>query len=272
MQTVANKSETMRYIEQFKIKVQKKFGQNFIIDPSIVKKIASESDIKPETTVIEIGPGLGALTQQLAMYAKKVIAYEIDPQMVQVLSSWIDRKKIEVIQQDFLSVDLEALNLKDVVICSNVPYYITTPIIFKCLESQSSFRQMTLMMQKEMAERLAAKVNSKDYNALSVLMELFFTRQLIMNVKAQCFYPRPQVDSCVLALKRNQRKVEDYREFIQFVKLCFTQRRKTLVNNLKPLAKDVVKALQVCGLDEQVRAQALRLEDFLKLYEVLYEA
>lgn len=271
MDKIAKKSVTQQLLNEFGLRAKKKFGQNFLVDPSVIEKIVNHSGLDKETTVIEIGPGLGALTQQLAHHAKEVIAYEIDKQMVEVLNSWITDEPIQIIHQDFLTVDLNAMNITNCVICSNVPYYITTPIIFKCLESKLPFKQMTLMVQKEMAERLLAPVNTENYNALSVLMNLFFIQKNIMKVPANCFYPRPNVDSNVIALMRNEEKVEDYQGLIDFVKLCFTQRRKTLINNLKPLEKDIESILRKLGYVTTLRAQECSLEDFKKIYQCVYE-
>ena len=269
MKIIANRSVTMSLLDQYQVKVRKNYGQNFIIDPSIVSKIAQNCGATKTTTVLEIGPGLGSLTQQLALVAKEVISYEIDPQMVEVSSHELADLNVRIIHQDFMEADLSEIKADDLVVCSNVPYYITTPIIFKCLESQLPVKQLTLMVQKEMAQRLNAHVNSKHYNALSVIMELFFERKTLMQVPADCFYPKPNVDSTVIQLIRNQNDVLAKQDFIVFVKKCFTQRRKTLVNNLKQDYPMIEEVLRQCAISPSIRAQELTVQQFVALYDKL---
>lgn len=266
----------MSLLEKHGLNAKKRLGQNFIIDPSIVKKIAENSGATNTTTAIEIGPGLGALTQQLSYIANQVVAIEIDNDMVEVLKDSMDVDNVQVIHQDFLEVDLSQFNhLEDVVVCANVPYYITTPILFKLIESDLKLSQITLMVQKEVAERLSAKVGSKEYNALSVMMDYLFEHKLLFKVPAACFYPKPRVDSMVITLKfKHSIKVQDQQKFFDFVKTCFVQRRKTLNNNLKEILDnhEIEKLFIDNNLKPSVRAQELTTNQFIDMYRSVYEA
>lgn len=271
MKTIAQYSVTQQLLKQYDLHAKKRFGQNFIIDPSVVQKIARESGATQESVCIEIGPGLGALTQKLSEVAKQVISIEIDDDMVEILQNECQLDNVEIVHQDFLEYDLNQLNsAQDIVVCANVPYYITTPILFKLIESDLNIRQITLMVQKELGQRLVAQVGSKEYNALSIMMATLFDFKTIMNVSKRCFYPSPKVDSVVVGLirKPNTHHLDDY---FKFVKQSFTQRRKTLVNNLKETI-NIVPALKQLGHSEMIRPQQLSPDQFRELYEALYEA
>lgn len=275
MPTISNYKVTMGLLEKHGLNAKKRLGQNFIIDPSVVKKIAENSGATRLTTTIEIGPGLGALTQQLSLVANEVIAIEIDDDMVEVLKDSLDVDNVKIIHQDFLEVDLSQFShLEDVVVCANVPYYITTPILFKLIESDMKLSQITLMVQKEVAERLSAKVGSKEYNALSVMMDYLFDHKLLFKVPAACFYPKPRVDSMVISLKyKNSQLVKDQQKFFDFVKTCFVQRRKTLNNNLKEIldSYQIEKLFLDNKLKPSVRAQELTTSQFIEMYRGVYE-
>ena len=275
MPTISNYKVTMGLLEKHGLNAKKRLGQNFIIDPSIVKKIAENSGATRLTTAIEIGPGLGALTQQLSLVANEVIAIEIDDDMVEVLKDSLDVENVKIIHQDFLEVDLSQFShLEDVVVCANVPYYITTPILFKLIESDLKLSQITLMVQKEVAERLSAKVKTKEYNALSVMMDYLFEHKLLFKVPAACFYPKPRVDSSVVSLKyKHSKQVHDQKKFFDFVKTCFVQRRKTLHNNLKAIldSTQIEKLFLINNLKPSVRAQELTTQQFIEMYRSIYE-
>ncbi|AMC92466.1 dimethyladenosine transferase [Erysipelothrix larvae] len=270
METIANKKVSMAYLQEYELRAKKKFGQNFIIDPSVVRKIASLSH--GGDTVVEIGPGLGALTQQLALMYKQVIAYEIDPHMVEVLSSSLSElDNVEVVLQDFMKADLSRFKGQKVSVCANLPYYITTPLLFKLMELD--VYGMTLMVQKEIGERLAAKPNTREYSALTIQIQYYFDVKTVMNVSKESFHPRPNVDSIVVSLTPKAVEMPyDEKAFFAFVKACFQFRRKTLTNNLKTLNLDVDyhAVLTSCGIDEKVRADMLSYDDYIKLYGVLY--
>lgn len=266
MKIISQYNVTQSILNQYDLHAKKRFGQNFIIDPSVVEKIARSCGANSNTTVLEIGPGLGALTQQLAMVAKEVISIEIDQDMVEILNNECELENVTIVHQDFLDYDLSQLKDKeDIVVCANVPYYITTPILFKLIESELKIRQITLMVQKELGQRLVADINTKEYNALSVMMATLFDFKTVMNVNKRSFYPSPKVDSVVVALLRKA-DYSEYKEFFSFVKKAFTQRRKTLVNNLKDEI-DITGVLESLGHSVMIRPQQLTQAQFLEIYE-----
>ncbi len=272
MENIANKTVSMKYLEKYERYAKKKFGQNFIIDPSVVKTIARHSGSGP--LVLEIGPGLGALTQQLSYNYDEVIAYEIDPHMVEILKESLDGlENVSVILQDFLKADLESLKQRPMDVCANLPYYITTPLLFKLMELPVN--RMTLMVQKEIGDRLSAKPGTKDYNALSIQIQYYFDVKVAMHVSKESFHPRPEVESVVLTLSPTHNTMEyNEQEFFTFLKSCFQFRRKTLLNNLKTLKLDVnlSKVITDLGYEVNVRADALSFEDFKKIYGALDHA
>jgi len=271
MEIIANKNVSMAYLKKYEQYAKKKLGQNFIIDPSVVKTIAAHSGTGP--IVLEIGPGLGALTQQLAFNYEKVIAYEIDPFMVEILKeSLAGLDHVTVILEDFLKSDISTLKGVKIDVCANLPYYITTPLLFKLMELDVN--QMTLMVQKEVGDRLSAVPNTKDYNALSIQMQYYFDIKRVMRVSKASFHPQPNVESIVLKMTpKNNTMPYDEREFFEFVRGCFQFRRKTLQNNLKQMELDnIAHQLQMIDIDPQIRAESLILEDFMRMYEVFYHA
>ncbi|HHX52804.1 MAG TPA: ribosomal RNA small subunit methyltransferase A [Erysipelothrix sp.] len=268
MKIISNYSVTQELLKKYDLFAKKRLGQNFIIDPSVVKKIARDSGADSNTVVLEIGPGLGALTQQLSKVSKEVISIEIDTDMVEILNNELDCDNCTIIHQDFLEYDLNQLqDQQELVVCANVPYYITTPILFKLIESDIHFKQITMMVQKELGQRLVAQVGSSQYNALSVIISMLFDYSVVMNVDKRCFYPMPKIDSIVVALKTKELdKLFDYERFFEFVKKCFTQRRKTLVNNLKEWG-NVSPILEELGYSQTIRPQELTPSQFKEIYE-----
>lgn len=255
------------------LKAKKKYGQNFLIDNNVVDKIAKESCDKQLRT-IEIGPGIGALTEMLLKYSLKVTAYEIDKDLYQILKdTFVNEERLELFLQDFLKLDFKQipyLNEK-IVVCANLPYYITTPILFKLIESGLDFKNITVMVQKEMADRFKAQVNDENYNALTVIINYLFDVRHVMDVSRKVFYPSPNVDSSVISfVPKIERNKEFEKEFFDFVEKCFVQRRKTLKNNLKEfLNQEVIEQIyQSMNLKENIRAQELSVIDYLKMYEV----
>lgn len=251
---------------------KKKFGQNFLIDDNVVDKIAKiacDSDL----LTIEIGPGLGALSEHLLKYSKEVVAYEIDSDMYEILvDEFKDETRFKVILCDFLDVDLSIYEGKKLNIASNLPYYVTTPILFKLFESKLDFKKITVMVQKEVCDRFVAKVNSEDYNALSIIVQYLFDVKMEMNVRKTCFYPEPKVDSAIVSFTpKRERDFEYEKGLFTFIENCFVKRRKTLNNNLKEFLDNEVifRLYKECNLKENVRAQEIELNDFIKLYEVL---
>lgn len=253
------------------LKAKKKFGQNFIIDSNIVEKIAKVGSDKDLLT-IEIGPGLGALSEQLCKYSKCVDAYEIDKDMYEILLNELKEDNFNITLKDFLDVDLKKYEKQKINVVSNLPYYVTTPILFKLFKSNLDINQITVMVQKEVADRFNAKVNSEDYNALSLIVQYLFDVKLEMNVSKNCFYPVPKVDSSVISFKPKRIRDFKYEEgLFDFIENCFKQRRKTLNNNLKDfLNEDKINLIyDNLKLDRNVRAQELTLDDFIKMYEVV---
>ncbi len=274
---IATISRTQEILEKFNLSAKKGYGQNFIIEPAIVEKIAGFS-LCDNQCVIEIGPGIGALTEQLCQRAKQVIAFEIDERLIDVLDySLSGYTNVEVRHQDFLKSDFEEVvyQLKDkyekVVVCANLPYYITAPILFKIFESSAKVDAITVMMQKEVADRFCAKPSTKEYNALSVLGQDLYTIKTVMKIPKTIFNPKPKVDSAVVQFIPKEGKVyAQEKDFFEFVKACFKQRRKTLYNNLKEYYEDGEKANRVItqsSLEPSVRAEALELSSFRLLYE-----
>lgn len=272
---ISANARTLAILKQYGMSAKKGFGQNFIIDPSVVEKIARVSGINETTNVIEVGPGIGALTEQLALKAKSVTAYEIDPRCIEVLADTMSPyPNVTVILKDFLEVSADELPEGELTLCANLPYYVTTPILFHILENLPKITSFTIMVQKEVADRFVAKPSTKDYNALSIIVQTLYEVKNVMNVPKGVFLPRPNVDSAVVRfVRRSVLPVEDPDRFFKLVKTSFTQRRKTLANNLKELGNQekIQSSILKAGLQESVRAEALTLAEFVKLYEVWYE-
>lgn len=279
---IATPSRTKEILEKYDLYAKKNYGQNFLVESGIVDKIARSAMSENDCTVFEIGPGIGALTQFLSHYAKKVVSFEIDDRLLPVLEDTLSEcDNVEIVHTDFLEVDLKAcvdqyrLEGSDVVIAANLPYYITTPILFKIFESDADIKQITVMMQKEVADRFSAKPNTKDYNALSVITQYRCDVKPVMKVPKNVFNPKPNVDSAVVQFRfHKQTQLKDEQAFFELVKACFKQRRKTMLNNYgafctsKEEAKENLKQAQIA---ENARAESLDLDTFIKLYEVHYE-
>jgi 16S rRNA (adenine1518-N6/adenine1519-N6)-dimethyltransferase len=275
---IASKHRTFEIIDQFQLHAKKGYGQNFIIDPSIVMKIAQSAQLTPDTLVIEIGPGIGALTEQLAQLAKHVLAFEIDKTLIPVLEHTLsDYQNVTIINEDFLTIDLndylaEAISQQQpIVVCANLPYYITTPILFKIFESNTPISYITVMVQKEVADRFGAKVNTKDYNALTVITNYQYDVSLVMKIPRMIFSPQPNVDSAVIQFKTKPYQSEGKQRLFTMIKACFKHRRKTIFNNYKEYLQDSALAeynLSRAGINLQTRAEALTLSQFIRLYEV----
>jgi len=278
---IATVSRTKEIMDKYGLHTKKRYGQNFLIEPSIVERIAKSIPQADKLLVVEIGPGIGALTQQLSKVATKVLAYEIDNELIPVLADTLsDCDNVEIRNQDFLTVNLcqEFENwIKEgyeIAIAANLPYYITTPILFHLFESGIGIRDITVMMQKEVADRFLAKVSTKDYNALSVITQYRADTKMVMKVPKEVFIPRPKVESKVIrfTLVDLDKRIKDQDRFFELVKTCFEQRRKTIVNNLSLLfPKEQAQAyLQKANILANRRAETCNLEEFIQLYEVIY--
>lgn len=278
-QVIATPSRTKELLEKHDLYAKKSFGQNFLVEPGIVDKIARHAVVSDHSVVFEIGPGIGALTQFLCEYAKKVIAFEIDERLPSVLAdSLSEYDNFELVMEDFLKVDINSYidplveEGYDVVFAANLPYYITTPILFQLFESKANISAITVMMQKEVADRFSAKPNTKDYNALSVITQYRCEVTSVMKVPRNVFNPKPNVDSAVLQFRFKETNPElDEAAFFELVKACFKQRRKTILNNFGDYLGNKEKAreiLEKAEVSPQARSESLSLEDFLHLYEV----
>ena len=279
MKPIATPSRTKEILEKYDLFAKKNYGQNFLVEVGIVSKIAQAAVCSDHCVVFEIGPGIGALKQMLSAHSKKVVAFEIDERLPEVLKDTLsDCDNVEVILKDFLEVDLKSFVDEyvkqgyDVVIAANLPYYITTPILFKIFESKADIKQITVMMQKEVADRFTAQTNTKDYNALSVITQYRCDVKSVVKVPKNVFNPKPNVDSAVLQFRFKKTDPSiDETKFFTIVKSCFTQRRKTLLNNLGTLlGKDIAKqVLETAQIEPSRRAESCNMDEFIQIYQVI---
>lgn len=281
---LSSPAATAAILEKYKFHFQKKYGQNFLIDANILNKIVEAAAITKEDCVIEIGPGIGTLTQYLAEAAGSVIAVEIDNNLIPILEDTLSEyPNASVIHGDILKVDLNKLVMeknqgKPVKVVANLPYYITTPIIMELLESHLPIDSITVMVQKEVADRMEVGPGTKDYGALSLAVQYYSSPKIMINVPKTCFIPQPNVGSAVIRLTLHDNppvKVSDEALLFQIIRASFNQRRKTLVNSLSNggiCNKEViVLALQHIGLSESIRGEALTLEEFAQLSNEIKE-
>jgi 16S rRNA (adenine1518-N6/adenine1519-N6)-dimethyltransferase len=277
---LSNPQETIRVIKENEFTFRKNYGQNFLIDSHVIDKIVAAAEIDKETDVLEIGPGIGTLTQYLAEAARSVTAVEIDDKLIPILGKTLSEyDNVTVIHGDIMKQDVAAIfDGKPFKIVANLPYYITTPIIMSLLESRVPADSITVMIQKEVADRMKAGPGSKDYGALSLAVQYYCEPYLAANVPPNCFMPRPQVGSAVIRLKildKPSVEVKDEKLLFKIIRGAFNQRRKTLANavaNFEGLSftrSEVEEALSNLGFDIRVRGEALTLEEFGKLSDEL---
>ena len=279
-------SATKEIINKYSFAFQKKFGQNFLIDSNVLESIIRGAEITKDDFVLEIGPGIGTMTQYLCEAARQVVAVEIDKMLIPILEDTLSEyDNVEVINQDVLKVDIKSLaeeknNGKPIKVVANLPYYITTPIIMGLFESGVPIDSITIMVQKEVADRMQTGPGSKDYGALSLAVQYYATAKVILNVSATCFMPRPNVDSAVIKLTRHKEptvNVADEKLMFKIIRASFNQRRKTLVNGLKnspelSFSKEqIVEAIEKIGKPETIRGEALTLEEFAELANAFTE-
>lgn len=270
---IASPQVTNHILHRFKLRADKKLGQNFLIDESVVRRIVEAAELTPEDTVLEVGPGIGTLTQGLAESGASVVAVELDKRLLPVLDVTLEGyDNVRIVNGDILQVDImEQVQKPDFKCCANLPYYITTPIIFAILEKRLPMERLVVMVQKEVAERMAAKPGSKDYGALSVAIQYFTEPEIAFIVPPSSFIPAPSVDSAVIVCKRHSTppvEVCDENLFFRVVKAAFSLRRKMLSNSLKNMGikgEQVTKWLELAGVDGKRRAETLSLEDFAAL-------
>lgn len=282
MEKLSNPQVTIQIIKKYDFAFQKRFGQNFLIDGHVIEKIINAADITKDDTILEIGPGIGTMTQYLAEAAGKVYAVEIDKNLLPVLDETLaEYDNVEVINNDILKIDINALlgeEAENVKVVANLPYYITTPIIMGLFENHIPAKSITVMVQKEVALRMQATPGSKDYGALSLAVQYYANPYIVANVPPNCFMPRPNVGSAVIRLTRWDNppvQVKDEKLMFDLIRASFNQRRKTLQNginnapNLNFSKEQVVGALSKMGLSESVRGEALTLEQFARLSDLL---
>ena len=279
MAYLGSPSATKEIINKYSFAFQKKFGQNFLIDSNILESIVSAADITKDDFVLEIGPGIGTMTQYLCEAARQVVAVEIDKMLIPILKDTLSEyDNVEVINQDVLKLDIKALaqeknNGKPIKVVANLPYYITTPIIMGLFESKVPIESITIMVQKEVADRMQTGPGSKDYGALSLAVQYYADAKVQLNVSASCFMPRPNVDSAVIKLTAHEKPVVDVDEALMFkvIRASFNQRRKTLGNGLKNSSEldytkeEIVQAIKAIGKEENIRGEKLTLEEFAAL-------
>lgn len=283
---IATPSRTKEILKKYEFAFKKSLGQNFIIDVNILENIIKHAGVDPSIGVIEIGPGIGALTEQLAIHADKVVAFEIDGRLLPILEDTLQAySNIEIIHEDILKADVKKVieeqfaENQAIHIVANLPYYITTPILMKLLRDRLPVENITVMIQKEVAERMAAKPSSKSYGSLTIAVQYYTDAKIVMAVPKTVFTPRPNVDSSILKLELRDEplvhvKNEDF--FFTVVRASFAQRRKTLRNNLSSYFKDMDKAVlqdvfEQTGINGSRRGESLHIEEFAQLADALYE-
>ena len=285
MATLGNPGNTIEVLQKYKFNFQKKFGQNFLIDTHVLDKIIRESGVTKDDLVIEIGPGIGTMTQYLCENAREVVAIEIDKNLIPILQDTLSPyNNVTVINEDVLKVDIKKLaeernGGKPVKVVANLPYYITTPIIMGLFESHVPIDSITIMVQKEVADRMQEGPGSKEYGALSLAVQYYAKPEIVANVPPNCFMPRPNVGSAVIRLTCHEKtpvEVKDEKFMFDIIRASFNQRRKTLVNGLGnagflPVTKEqVAQALEKMELSQTIRGEALSLEQFAELSNLLF--
>ena len=284
MATLGIPQNTIAVLQKYNFNFQKKFGQNFLIDTHVLDKIINAAEITKEDFVLEIGPGIGTMTQYLCENAREVVAVEIDKNLIPILEDTLKAyDNVTVINEDVLKVDINKLaeernNKKPIKVVANLPYYITTPIIMGLFESHVPIDSITIMVQKEVAERMQVGPGTKDYGALSLAVQYYAKPEIIANVPPNCFMPRPKVGSAVIRLTRHKETpvyVEDEKLMFRIIRASFNQRRKTLVNGLKnsgelSFSKEIIEeSIEELGVPLTIRGEALSLEQFAMLSNIL---
>lgn len=275
---------TIQILQKYNFNFQKKFGQNFLIDTNVLERIIAAADITKEDCVLEIGPGIGTMTQCLAEKSGEVVAVEIDKNLIPILEETLSAyNNVTVINEDILKLDIQSIvkeknGGKPIKVVANLPYYITTPIIMGLFESRVPLKSITIMVQKEVADRMQVGPGTKDYGALSLAVQYYARPEIVANVPPNCFIPRPGVGSAVIRLTRYDEppvEVEDEKKMFSLIRASFNQRRKTLVNGLSNAAglnvskEQVLAALEQMKLSPSIRGEVLTLEEFAKLSDLL---
>lgn len=284
MANLGNPKNTIEIIQKYEFAFQKKFGQNFLIDAHVLEKIIDAAGITKDDVVLEIGPGIGTMTQYLAEHARQVVAVEIDSNLIPILGETLkDYENVILINDDILKVDIKKLadeynEGRPIKVVANLPYYITTPIIMGLFESDVPIDNITVMVQKEVADRMQVGPGTKDYGALSLAVQYYAKPYIVANVPPNCFIPRPNVGSAVIRLTRHQEppvQVTDAKLMFRLIRASFNQRRKTLqngLNNSPEIAyskEQIIAAIESLGLSPTIRGEALTLEQFAQLANFL---
>ena len=284
--TLGSPQNTIAVLQKYNFVFQKKFGQNFLIDTHVLDKIIRSAEITKDDFVLEIGPGIGTMTQYLACAAGKVVAVEIDRALIPILADTLDGyDNVTVINEDVLKVDISKLaeeqnGGRPIKVVANLPYYITTPIIMGLFEKNVPIKSITVMVQKEVADRMQVGPGTKDYGALSLAVQYYAKPYIVANVPPNCFMPRPKVGSAVIRLERYEEppvQVKDEKLMFRIIRASFNQRRKTLANGLKNspeldfTKEEIEEAIETLGKGASVRGEALTLEEFARLSDALCE-
>lgn len=280
---LGNPTNTLAVINRYEFAFQKKFGQNFLIDQGIVEKIVREARVTKDDFVLEIGPGIGTMTQILCENAREVAAVEIDRKLIPILNDTLSEyDNVSIINDDILKVDINKLaeeknGGRPIKVVANLPYYITTPIIMGLFESHVPLDSITIMVQKEVADRMQTGPGSKDYGALSLAVQFYAKPEIVVNVPPECFMPRPNVGSAVIRLKRHETRpvdVKDEKLMFRIIRASFNQRRKTLANGLNNspeigyTKEQISAAIEELGRGASIRGEALTLEEFARLSNI----
>lgn len=286
MATLGNPKNTIEILQKYHFNFQKKFGQNFLIDTGVLESIIEAAQIGPEDFVLEIGPGIGTMTQYLCEAAREVVAVEIDTNLIPILSDTLSGyTNVEVLNADILKVDIRKLARehnegRPIKVVANLPYYITTPIIMGLFESHVPIDSITIMVQKEVADRMQEGPGSKEYGALSLAVQYYAKPEIVLAVPPSCFMPQPKVGSAVIRLTRHEEppvNVKSEKLMFQVIRASFNQRRKTLANGLNnygafSIGKDAIQeCIEALGVPVNIRGEALSLEQFARLSDLIYE-
>lgn len=284
MKDIATVSRTKEIVKKYNFNTKKSLGQNFLIDKNIIQEVLRKAEINDEIGVIEVGPGIGSLTEQLAKVAKKVVAFEIDDRLIPVLDDTLSAyDNIKIIHEDVLQADIETVideefsDVKEVIVVANLPYYVTTPILMNFLMYHKKISRFYTMMQKEVGERLSASPSSKSYGSLSIAIQYYTEAKVIQNVPKTVFMPPPNVDSIVVELVRHEHppvKVDDEETFFKLTRGAFLMRRKTIYNNYQTLFADgkkkkqeILDMLEAANIDPKRRGESLSIEEYAHIYE-----
>lgn len=286
MATLGNPKNTIEVLQKYQFNFQKKFGQNFLIDTRILEEIIAASGVDKDDFVLEIGPGIGTMTQYLCEAAREVVAVEIDNNLIPILKDTLAAyHNVEVLNEDILKVDINKLAQeknggRPIKVVANLPYYITTPIIMGLFESHVPIDSITIMVQKEVADRMQVGPGTKDYGALSLAVQYYAKPEIVVNVPPSCFMPQPKVGSAVIRLTRHEKPpvdVKDEKLMFQIIRASFNQRRKTLANGLSNFPQlqlgkqQVTDCITALGVPATIRGEALSLEQFAQLSNIIYD-